>query len=141
MKPKQKQNFILCVKCKDKIYDGDGRFNYPTGQECTNCGDPTTKKKPKFTKIAGYNIPTKKLEEYRDVVEYTRRAAIMGRSRDDPLIVMRALENRVKIHKAIFKITGHDHDSTAKEPTRIRHALDEWLEKNVMTKPQKNGLV
>ena len=54
---------------------------------------------------------------------------------------MKALENRVKIHKEIFKIAGIDHDSTEPRAMKIRDALEKWLEKNVMTKPQVKGLV
>ncbi len=130
----------VCSICKKEIEDGVGRYNLPSGVECTKCHEKP-KKKPKYVKIAGYKIPYKKLEEYVDVVEYTRRAALMGKTKDDPLIVMKALANRVKIHKEIFKIVGINHDSTEPKAKKIRDALEKWLEKNVMTKPQVNGLV
>ena len=132
--------FVICTKCKCKIPDGEMRANYPTGTECIKCAEKP-KKKPKFTNIAGYKIPTKKLEEYRDVVEYTRRAALRGQTNDEPMIVINALNNRVKIHKEIFAIAGIDHDSTSKKAMKIRDALDTWLEKNVMTPSQVKGLV
>ena len=129
-----------CSICHEKIEDGVGRFNLPTGTECMSCHEKP-KKKPKYVKIAGYKIPSKLLEEYVEGVEYTRRAALMGQTKDDLLIVLKALENRVKIHKAIFKIAGYDHDSTEPEAMKIRDALATWLEKNVMTKPQVKRLV
>ncbi len=129
-----------CTKCGINIYEGEGRFNFPSGTECSKCGD-NPKKKPKFTDIAGYKISTKLLEEYRVVVEYTRRAALRGQTNDEPMIVMRALNNRVKIHKKIFKIAKINHDSTTPKAMKIRNALEEWLEKNVLVKPQVKGLV
>ncbi len=129
-----------CTICKKVIKIGTGRFNLLTGTECMECHEKP-KKKPKYVKLAGYKIPYKKLEEYADVVDYTRRAALMGRTKDNPMIVIQALQNRVKIHKEIFKITGHDHDSMEPEPMKIRDALEKWLEKNVMTPTQMKGLV
>ena len=130
-----------CSICHKKIEDGVGRFNFPSGVECMECHDTNPKKKPKYVKLAGYKIPYKLLKEYAEIVDYTRRAALMGQTKDDPLIVVKALENRVNVHKKIFKITGHDHDSTEPEVMKIRNALENWLEKNVMTKPQVKGLV
>lgn len=130
-----------CSICHKTIEDGIGRFNLPTGIECTKCHDINPKKEPKYVNLADYKIPYKLLKEYAEIVDYTRRAALMGQTKDDPLIVMKALENRVNVHKKIFKITGHDHDSTEPEVMKIRDALEKWLEKNVMTKPQVKGLV
>lgn len=139
MTPEQKR-FVICSICNCKIEDGTGRFNLPTGTECIKCHEKP-RKELKYVKLAGYNIPYKKLKEYAEIVDYTRRAALMGQTKDEPLIVMQALENRVRIHKEIFKITGHDHDSTKPEVMKIRKALENWLEKNTMTEPQVHGLV
>ena len=131
-----------CSICNIEIEDGVGRFNTHNGVQCVDCYDKKKKEiKPRYVKIAGYNIPTKLLEDYRDKVDFTRRSVTLAIGRDDPRIVMKALSDRVAIHKAIFKITGHDHDSTAKEPMRIRDALEKWLNENTIEKPQVNGLV
>ena len=130
-----------CSICKKPIKEGTPRYNLPTGTECTDCHENKPRKEPKYVKLGGYNIPYRKLKLYAETVDYTRRAALMGVTKDDPLIVFKALENRVKIHKEIFKITGHDHDSTEPKTMKIRKDLEKWLEKNVMTKPQVRGLV
>ncbi len=132
-----------CSICHKTIEDGVGRFNFPSGTQCMECYDnpKKQKKEPKYVKIAGYKIPYKKLKLYAETVDYTRRAALMGQTRDDPLIVMKALENRVKIHKEIFKIAGIDHDSTEPKAMKIRNALEKWLERNIMTPSQVHGLV
>lgn len=134
---------VKCSICHKVIKDGVGRFNLPTGTECMDCHEnpKKAKKEPKYVTLAGIKIPYKKLKLYAETVDYTRRAALMGQIEDDPLIVMKALENRVKIHKEIFKIAGIDHDSTEPKAMNIRNALDNWLEKNVMTKTQVKGLV
>ena len=121
-----------CVGCGKAIKDGEGRVNSSRGAECMKCY-AKPKLVPVYTDIAGYKIPTKMLLEYRDKVEYTRHSAIMGQALDDPRWITRALENRVEIHKKIFKITGHDHDSAADIPMKIREALETWLEVNVIT--------
>ena len=132
-----------CTICNKTIPEGTGRYNLPTGTECTDCHENPKKRKkePKFVTLAGVKVPYKKLREYADVVDYTRRAALMGKTKDDPQIVMAALDNRVKIHKEIFKLVGIKHDSTSPKAMKIRDALEKWLEKNVMTKPQREGLV
>ncbi|MFI5416435.1 MAG: hypothetical protein ACHQW9_00080 [Nitrososphaerales archaeon] len=135
-----KINIVSCRTCGKTIKDGEGRINTAKGQECMKCYSKP-KLVPLYTKIAGYNIPTKMLEEYRDKVEYTRHSAVMGKALDDPRWITRALEIRVQIHKKIFKITGHDHDSTEPKPMEIRKALEEWLESNIMTHVPEDSLL
>lgn len=132
-----------CSICQCEIEDGVGRYNAPTGTECMKCYENPKKhrKDPKYVTLGGIKIPYKKLKEYAEIVDYTRRAALMGKTKDDPLIVMKALENRVKIHKQIFKIAGIDHNSTEPKAMKIRKDLEKWLEKNVMTPIQMKGLV
>lgn len=138
-----KRDSVKCTICSVEIEIGTGRYNFPGGTECTDCHDNPNKRKkePKYVKIAGHKIPYKMLEQYAEVVDYTRRAALIGQVKDDPQVIMQALQNRVEIHKKIFKITGHDHESMEPAAMKIRNALEKWLEKNVMTKPQAGGLV
>ena len=131
-----------CSICNIEIEDGVGRFNTPKGVQCMDCFDKKKREiKPRYVKIAGYNIPTKLLEDYRDKVDFTRRSVTLAIGRDNPRIVMKALADRVDIHKAIFKITGYDHESLEDEPMRIRKELEKWLNENTIEKPQVNGLV
>ena len=128
-----------CIKCDLKFKDGDSRMNQSEGTYCWDCWkeSKTPKLKPRFVKIAGYDVPAKMLQQYAEHVDYTRRVAHFGHEE----ILIQALHDRVTIHKAIFKISGHDHDSTAKEPTRIRKALEEWLEENTLEPKQKDELL
>lgn len=129
-----------CSICKKEIVEGEGRFNTPDGVKCLDCYDKR-KADPKYTKIAGHNIPTKLLREYAEKVEYTRHSAISAKARDKPELVLRALQDRVEIHKKIFKITGHDHDSVEPEARKIREGLERWLEKNTLLPTQEHGLI
>jgi len=128
-----------CSICSSNIPDGVGRFNLPDGVRCTDCVDVKVKQ-PKFTKIAGINVETVLLIKYVEKVDFTRQSARVSRGKNDPLLIMKALSDRVEIHKAIFKKVGIDHDSTSKKAMKIRDALEVWLEAHVIEKPHSSNL-
>lgn len=131
-----------CSICGNKINEGDGRFNLPGGVvKCMECYDKPTTKPSKFIKIAGFEIPSKMLLEYASKVEMTRNAASVGLRQNNPLLIMKALQVRVEIHKKICKITGYDHDDTSKKAMKVRDELEKWLNENTFNKPQENGLI
>ncbi len=133
---------VKCKGCDRVLVNGvDGRFNVAGGPKCGDCYDKKPKKQPKTIDIGGYDIPSKLLLEYASKVEMTRNAAVVGIRQNDPLVVMKALNERVEIHKKIFKIAGYDHDDFGKEANKIRKALDEWLNENIFIEPQLDGLV
>lgn len=137
---KDKSNKVSCKDCGKKIKDGEGRVNSAKGSQCMVCYEKP-QLIPVYTKIAGYQIPTKILNDWKDASEYIRHSAIMGKALDNPIWITRALQARVDVHKKIFKITGHDHESTEPEPMKIRRALEKWLEENTMIHVPKGSLL
>ncbi len=116
-------------------------YNLPTGVKCNVCGDRRLQKKTKFTKIENLKVSTKLLEQYRDTVEMTRNAASKGLKKNDPIIVMEALQQRTIFHTKILKLAGLKHDDMTKKAMKIRKALDAWLEENILIGPQVDGLI
>jgi len=128
-----------CSICGCNLPDGVMRMNAPSGIRCMDCADKKVKQ-PKFTKIAGIDVETKLLLKYAEKVDYTRQASRIGSGKNDPILIMKALSDRVEIHKAIFKKVGVDHDSTSKKAMGIRKALEVWLEAHVIEKPHSSNL-
>lgn len=138
-----------CVKCKKVIEDGEGRFNYPDGVRCGDCGVNYTgwkkKSKPKpvsimqefdeslklgVTTIGSYIIPNTLLYDYAEKVRYLRHSTIMSIGREDPIFVHRALTLREEIHRKIFQHVGlayHADKNATKESIEFNQLLDEWV--------------
>lgn len=129
-----------CATCDTPLPDGVGRFNLPGGPFCGDCYDKP-RKQAKTINIGGIDVPSKLLLEYASKVEMTRNAAQVGSRNNDPLVIMKALQERVVIHKKIFKIANINHDSTSKKAMKVRDALDKWLNENIFIEPQLDGLI
>ena len=52
---------VKCKECKTKIIDGEGRYNYPSGTRCRDCG-----KKINCLLEAGETL----IEQYRKITGY-----------------------------------------------------------------------
>ena len=147
---------MSCVICHKKFEADEGIYNYPDGVRCIKCGDNYTGWKKKLKKhyqnepmqdikkefdenmklgasrIGQYIIPNKLLYPYAEKVNYLRRAITISIGRDDPLIIQKALEQREKLHREIFryiKLPYHTDLESGKDSTEFNSLLDEWIQK------------
>jgi len=69
------------------------------------------------------------IEEYRGKVKYLRRATTISIGRDDPLIVQRALQERIKLHKKIYEAIGipYEKNNASEESIKFNEALERFL--------------
>lgn len=148
-----------CTDCHCIIEDGEARANLPIGVKCSPCSDkyyesngklksfvydsiPDKRVTPKepdelksvfkhgVTKIAGQLIPNTLLEDYKNHVDYLRRVCNSSLSLRDPLITMKALQEREKIHRKIFKVANliyHADDNATKLSIEFNTALDKYI--------------
>jgi len=144
-----------CSKCGKQFTSGEGGYNYPDGIQCGKCGDnytgwkkETRKERPVeniqqelqesmrsgATTIGTHIIPNKLLDNYKDHVEYLKRSITISIGRDDPLIIQKALKQREKIHREIFKHAGliyHADSNSNIESIKFNELLDAWLTEKI----------
>ena len=145
---------VKCVECEKEIEDGDIRVNYPTGVQCSSCGEKYDKKylegkkvvdvqlhfakQAKIGKvveltIGGYKVPKSLVTTYIDKLSFTRRAGLIAVGSEDPIIVLKALKAREVAHKAIFKHVGLTYreevdDNIGEKSVEFGIALTKWVD-------------
>jgi hypothetical protein len=144
-----------CVKCKNNFGADVGMYNSPMGWVCSDCGESKPwlksvrkeiKEKKKIVKprefsfeneviIGKYSINGKVLSDYVQKVDYLRRATLYSISRDDPLILQKALQAREIIHRNIFRLIGlpYHADTENQKSHDFNKLLDDWLTKTLQT--------
>ena len=147
---------MSCVICHKQFEEDEGIYNYPDGARCMKCGDNYTGWKKKLKKhyqnepkqdikkefdenmklgasrIGQYIIPNKLLYPYAEKVNYLRRAITIAIGRDEPLIMQKALEQREKLHREIFKyirLPYHTDLEASEESINFNELLDDTIQK------------
>ena len=86
-------------------------------------------------KIGGYDISKDTVNDYIESIERLQRVSKAMKLRPKEGLLVNALHYRTKMHTAIFEQCGLDHDSANPAETKVRNALDKYVESRLAGKP------